>query len=115
MERWDVVRVNLPQPQGQAGREQIGERPAVVIQVDAAIANLSTVIVVPFTSNTASLRFFGSVLIVATPTNGLTCDSIALIQQLRVIDKRRITRVVGKLSADDLADIESKVRELLGL
>ena len=115
MNRGDVVRVDLPQPTGKPGREQFGERPAVIIQVGKATANLATVVVVPFTSNKKSLNFFGSVLVAATALNGLDCDSIALIQQLRTIDKNRIRRTVGKLSADDLSKIEAVVRELLRL
>lgn len=115
MNRGDVVRVDLPAPKGTAGREQIGERPAVVVQIGNATANLSTVILVPFTSSKNSLRLFGSVNVSATPSNGLAVDSVALVHQLRAIDKHRIRRVDGRVSDTDLMNIESKVREILGL
>jgi len=115
MERGDVVRVDLPQPHGTPGSEQFGERPAVVIQIDAATANLSTVLLVPFTSKQKAMRLHGSVLVQSTPTNGLDVDSVALVSQLRAIDQKRIRRVDGQLSAADLANIENKIREILSL
>jgi mRNA interferase MazF len=115
MERGDVVRVDLPPPSGQPGTEQFGERPAIVIQINSANASLSTVILVPLTSNQSANRFFGSVPISATASNGLTINSVALVHQLRAIDQRRVRRVAGKVSAEDFVKIEAKVREILGL
>lgn len=115
MDRGDVVRVVLPQPAGKPGREQFGERPAVILQINTATANLSTVVLVPFTSNQKSAGLFGSVLVQATDTNGLSVDSVALVHQVRVIDKGRISRTVGRLSQTDLARIEANMREILGL
>jgi mRNA interferase MazF len=115
MERGDVVRVDLPSPKGKAGREQIGERPAAILQISKATANLSTILIVPFTSNQKSTGLFGSVLVRKTSENGLTSDSVALVHQLRVIDKHRVKRVDGHLSIGDLARIEANIREILGL
>ena len=115
MERGDVVRVDLPAPLGQPGREQTGERPAAILQAAIATANLSTVVVVPFTSKQQAIRFAGSVLVHKSASNGLSVDSVALAAQIRAIDKKRIRRVDGKLSESELQAIESKVREILGL
>jgi mRNA interferase MazF len=115
MDRGDVVRVDLPAPSGKPGREQIGERPSVILQINKATTNLSTLIVVPFTSNQQSARMFGSVLVQATKDNGLSVDSVALVHQMRVIDKRRVRRIEGRLSPDDLARVDANVREILGL
>lgn len=115
MDRGDVVRVDLPQPRGKPGSEQYGPRPGIILQIKSATTNLSTIILVPTTSQQKSMRFFGSVLIKATAENGLDVDSVALVHQLRVIDKRRVLRVDGRLSAADLSALESKVREILGL
>jgi mRNA interferase MazF len=114
MERGDVVRVDLPPPLGVAGGEQIGERPAVILQVKLA-ANLDTVLVVPCTSKLHNSRHFGAVQVAASALNGLDVESVFLVHQLRAIDRRRIRRVVGRLAADDLARIESRVRDILGL
>ncbi|MEX0712214.1 MAG: type II toxin-antitoxin system PemK/MazF family toxin [Pirellulales bacterium] len=115
MRRGDVVRVDLPAPAGAPGREQVGSRPAIVVQIDQGSARLGTVIVVPLTSNQQALRFLGSVSIAATPGNGLHVDSVALAAQVRAVDKRRIVRVLGKLAQADLAQLEAKLKFILGL
>jgi len=113
MQRGDIIRVNLPQPMGRPGHEQFGTRPAVVIQ-SAAGENLSTVIVVPLTSNQSALKFAGSFLVNSTPENGLTSDSVVLTAQLRAIDRRRIEgSVVGRLSVTDRLHLDDQVKLLL--
>jgi mRNA-degrading endonuclease toxin of MazEF toxin-antitoxin module len=50
MNRGDVVLVQLPPPAGPSGTEQFGTRPAIVVQDEAGLANLSTLLIVPLTS-----------------------------------------------------------------
>jgi mRNA interferase MazF len=47
--------------------------------------------------------------------NGLTKVSYALVDQLRSVDKRRIHRVLGRISAGELAKIDEALRLFLGL
>jgi mRNA interferase MazF len=116
MNRGDVVRVELPEPKGAPGHEQFGLRPAIIVQIDNPDgANIATTIVVPLTSNPSAIRFPGSVLLKATPSNGLTVDSVALIAQVRAIDRGRIKAAIGKLSSDDIAVLENNLRLILGL
>ena len=115
MQRGDVVRVQLPRPLGRAGREQFGTRPAVVIQGNAATANLSTVIIVPLTSNRSAERFDGSLRIHPSRDNGLTMVSVALTQQVRALDKKRVDAVVGRLSSEDMDKLDAALRRLLSL
>ena len=115
MDRGDVIRVQLPRPAGRAGREQFGTRPAIVIQENAATANLSTVVVVPLTSNRSAERLDGSLLVHPSATNGLTTISVALTQQIRAIDKSRVEGVIGRLSSEDMNEIDSALRRLLSL
>jgi mRNA interferase MazF len=84
--------------------------------VQASItADSATVIIVPFTSKQHNLHHPGAALIPASSENGLSVDSVALIHQVRVIDRSRIRGVVGTLSPEDLANIETKLRATLGL
>lgn len=115
MKRGDVVRVELPRPQGSPGKEQFGSRPAIVLQDDRYIANLSTVLIVPLTSRLAAARFPGSFAISPTGANGLDVESVVLTHQLRAIDRGRIRGVIGRLDGNDLAKLESQTRSLLGL
>ena len=115
MNRGDVIRVDLPAPQGKPGREQIGERPAILLQSNTSTAKLSTIVVVPLTKNQNALRFDGTVSVPTTSENGLLYDSVALIHQLRAIDKRRVSRVAGSVSDATLENVENSIRKLLGL
>lgn len=113
MKRGDIVRAQLPRPQGAPGREQFGTRPAIVIQSDSAI--ISTVIIVPLTSQMKGMNYHGSFLVNPDPHNGLTTSSVVLTHQIRAIDKSRIGSVIGVLSSSDLTRLESELRGLLGL
>ena len=116
MNRGDVVRVDLPPPDGPAGTEQFGTRPAIVVHANGARANLSTVLIVPCTSKRKAIRFDGSVLIQPTTLNGLSFPSVALVSQMRAIDAARVRgSPMGQLSPNDLASIDTQMRRLLDL
>jgi mRNA interferase MazF len=68
---------------GGAGRAQAGRRPAIVFQGALGIARLSTVLMIPLTSQIDALRFPGTILIEPDRLNGLRLPSVALIFQLR--------------------------------
>ena len=57
MKRGDIVLVNLPQATDDAGHEQVGMRPALIVHDDATSNTLSVVMIVPFTSNIKAQRF----------------------------------------------------------
>lgn len=95
------------------GHEQAGERPALVVQNNDAIAALPTVIIVPFSSVLATLRFPGTILVQPTPQNGLIRPSVALVFQVRALDKRCFIRRTGKLEPTTLAQIWSILDSLL--
>ena len=114
MQRGEVWEIDLPSPPGGSGREQSGRRPAVVIQAAIDTTNPMCVIA-PFTSNQTASRFPHTLRIPATPTNGLSTDSILMIFQLRALDTKRFARRLGSLSAPEMAAIDSVVRPLLGL
>jgi len=115
MTRGDIVRVQLPRPAGPSGTEQFGTRPAIVAQDDAASKSLSTTMIVPLTSRLEATRFPGSFRILPTQTNGLAVESVVLTHQLRAIDRGRIQEVIGRLTDDDRAILESEMRALLSL
>lgn len=115
MRRGDVVRVDLPAPKGPPGREQIGPRPAAIVQTNETHANQSTVLIVPLTSQLKALKFSGTFAIDPTKENGLTTRSVVLTQQLRAIDKSRVIESIGSLSEDDLRLVETEIRKLLGI
>lgn len=81
------------------GHEQGGFRPVLVLQNETLNKNLHTVIVAPITSNLKAKGFL-TIYFLAKKISGLPHDSLALLFQLRTIDKRRLKRKVGMLSSD---------------
>jgi len=96
------------------GTEQAGVRPAVVVQIDRANAVSPHTIVVPFTTRIRQ-ALLASHYVVKSGRGGLSQDSVALCEQVRVIDKRRIVRQLDKLNRNELAGLEKALRVILGL
>jgi len=107
----DIHWIELPENDS---KEQRGRRPAVILQEDGYGASLPTVIVVPLSSTRAALRFPGTALIRATDSSGLKNDSVALVFQLRAIDRSRIAGYLGIISAEERIAIQDELRKLLG-
>ena len=86
------------------GTEQAGIRPAVVLQIDRANAVSPHTIIIPLTTKIRRALLPSNVFF-PSGTGGLERDSVLLCEQLRVIDKRRITRVLGHLEDHHLDEI----------
>ena len=96
------------------GREEIGQRPALVVRGGSSLQSLPTVLVVPFTSNLRAARFPGTIQIAPDDQNGLTLPSVLLVFQLRAIDKRRLVRLAGRISQPQLDQVLRMMDFLLG-
>jgi mRNA interferase MazF len=110
MEIGDIYTVEIP---ASNGHEQAGIRPAIIVQAPRFQAQLSTVLIVPLTSRLAAQAFPSTFLIQPTSRNGLNVPSVALVFQLRAIDKRRLKRKLGRLSAAHLAQLQQHFKALL--
>jgi mRNA interferase MazF len=109
--RGDVVLCDLNPV---VGTEQAGVRPAVVFQIDRANAVSPHTIIAPFTTRIRRALLPAHVLIPAG-TGGLSQDSVVLCEQIRVIDKRRIVRVLGHLDDAHMEEVARALRTILGL
>ena len=96
------------------GSEQAGTRPVVVLQTDPLNEFLRTVVVLPFTTNLRWARFPFCVA-VSAGEGGLASDSVVLCHQVRVSDKSRLLRHLGRLSDATLAKVDRAVRASLGV
>jgi mRNA interferase MazF len=96
------------------GREQAGRRPAVIVQDEAVAGFLPVVLAVPVTGSVAAARFAGTVVIDPTPENGLSARSVALVFQLRAVDRLRIEERVGVVSEEVLGELFTALDHLLG-
>lgn len=96
------------------GTEQSGIRPAVILQIDRANAVSPHTIMAPFTTKIRRALLPSHVLVPAG-VGGLSQDSVALCEQVRIIDKRRIIKVLGHLDDSYMEEITKALRTILGL
>ncbi len=111
MKRGTVVLVSLDPTKG---HEQRGSRPCVVVTDSAVSSNqrFPMLAVVPLTGTPGDGALYPSLV---PGSSGLRQPSWALIDQLRAVDKRRVTKVFGEISPDELTDIDDGMRLFLGL
>lgn len=107
----DICWVELPAANG---HEQGGRRPALIVQDAKGGRGLATMLVIPLTTVEAARRFQATIEVQATAENGLRHDSVALIFQLRAVDRRRLGERLGALSAPVLSGIFKALDELMG-
>jgi len=106
----DIHWVRLPPANG---HEQGGRRPAVVLQDDRYASSLPVVLVVPLTTTRAAMRFPGTTLIQPTSENRLRQASVALVFQLRAVDRHRVEDRLGAIGAQALAEIFDELDKLM--
>jgi mRNA interferase MazF len=111
MRKGEVWQVRLASTPGHA---QAGDRPAVILTEDALIPALPTLLIVPFTGSRGALRFPGTLLVQPDGRNGLTLPSVALVFQIRALDKRDFLRVLGTLDAQTLDQLFAEFDRLTG-
>jgi mRNA interferase MazF len=109
--RGTVVLVSLDSTRG---HEQRGARPCVVVTNPAVSSDqrFPMLAVVPLTGTPGEGALYPSLL---PGLSGLRQPSWALIDQLRSVDKRRVIKLFGEVSAEELAEIDDGLRLFLGL
>lgn len=96
------------------GSEQNGLRPAIVVQNDTGNMFAPTTIVCPLTSQ--NKRTDVTHVILFPEDCGILEPSVILCEQIRVIDKSRIRRKVGRLvSPRKLEEIDKKILMSVGI
>jgi mRNA interferase MazF len=96
------------------GTEQAGIRPVLVLQIDRANRVSPHTIIAPFTTKIRQTLLPSHVAVIAG-SGGLTQDSVLLCEQIRVIDKQRVIRVIGHLDPALVERVEAALRIILGL
>ena len=108
--RGDIWTVDL---ESVVGSEQSTARPALIIQND--IGNLySPVLIVAALTSGEDARYDVQIQVRA-PEGGLHHNSIVLLNQIRTIDKRRVGRYLGRLSAQTMQQVDKAIKISLGL
>jgi mRNA interferase MazF len=106
MQRGEVWWVDFDPSQGSEIQKR---RPAVILTINSVNKARRTVAVVPL-SSAAIPR---PPIVIPTPSIGK--NSVAVCDQLRAIDKSRVLKRIGILSANDLAALSNAVKTVLGL
>ena len=96
------------------GAEIRKTRPAVVIQNDVGNRAASTTIVAAVTSQVAEPLYPFEVLIAAGAA-GLVKRSAVLLNQIRTVDRARLIRRLGVLTAETLGRVDQALLVSLGL
>ena len=92
------------------GSEQGGIRPVLVIQNDKGNKHSPTIIIAPVTSSLEKVKLPTHVEIFG---EGLSKNSIVLLEQIRTIDKCRITDHIGRLDNKTMKHIDKAIETSL--
>jgi mRNA interferase MazF len=106
MQQGDIFLANLNPVKG---HEQAGYRPVLIIQNDILNKGLNTAVIIPITTN---LKAKNSLITWFLPKkeHKLKQDSVALLFQIRTIDKQRLIKKVSSLKKEVLNQIIKQLR-----
>jgi len=97
------------------GHEQQVVRPAIIVQIAGNIDKIPTILIVPLTTKIKASMFPFTFVVEPDSINNLTSTSVALIFQLRAIDKKRIKNRIGSLNADDIQKLKQNLKNILNV
>lgn len=107
MKRFSLYIVNLDPT---IGAEIKKKRPCLIVSPDEINTYLQTVIIVPLTSTQRNLPT--RILIKATPQSGLSNDSYAVLDQLKTVDKSRLSTPIGEISDEEKHAVSDILKEM---
>jgi mRNA interferase MazF len=87
--------IYLAELKGYVGSEQQGLRPVVVIQNDIGNKFAPTTVIIPLTSKHKPI--LPTHLLLTPDDCGISQKSTVLCEQLRVVDKSRLTKLIGRI------------------
>lgn len=111
LRRGEIYLVNFDPTIGSEIRKT---RPAIVLQNDIANRHSPITIVAAITSQFDEPLYPTEVLIKA-PEGGMSVDSVALLNQIRSIDKQRLVKRLGAVKPETMALVERALQISLGM
>ncbi len=96
------------------GSEQNGKRPVVIIQNDMGNRHSPTTIVAAISTQVKTKANLPTHYYLK-PGSGLVQASMVMLEQIRTIDKTRLSQYIGKLSREDLLGINHALAISIGL
>jgi len=96
------------------GSEIAKPRPALIIQND--IGNrVSPITIVAALSSQVRQPLYPIEVLIRAPEGGLTVDSTVRLNQLRTMDKSRLIKRLGRVTAATMAAVDTAIKISLGL
>jgi len=105
--KWDIYRASLDPV---IGSEQGKSRPVLIISEDDINDLLNVVNIIPLTTLKEGRVIYPNEVVIPAETLDLENDSIALCHQIRTIDKRRLSKVYGRVTDKN---VQKKVVEAI--
>ena len=109
--RGEIVIANLEPVKGS---EQGGVRPVLIVQNDILNKYSPTTIIAPITSKIYTKEYPTNVIINKEDSK-LKLDSTILLNQIKTIDKRRITKKIGFIDNFTMNKVDFAIKISLGL
>ena len=97
------------------GSEQGGTRPVIIVSRDAINAYSPVVLAIPCTTYQTGKRVYPTQVLIQAPDSGLTNESIAMADQVRVLSKTRLLRLRGMLSNERMVQLNQALLIALDL
>ena len=110
IKRGDIFFVDLDPG---VGSEQLGIRPCIIIQNDVGNHFSTTTIIAPITSRTK--KTLPTHVPVSIRLGRMPKESIALLEQIRAVDKSRLLAYIGHADKKTMSRIEAAAECSLGL
>jgi len=111
VKRGDVYIVELDPTRGSELKKT---RPAVIIQNDVDNRYSPVTIIAPITSK-FDTKLYPTEVLIKPPEGGLRIESVALLNQLRAVDKSRLGRRLGALKPATMALVNDGLTIVLAL
>ena len=101
IQQYTVVLVNLDPT---LGSEINKSRPCVVISPDELNKHLRTIVIAPITSTSKPYP-------TRIPISGKVTKGWIVVDQIRVIDRRRVIKSFGNLKKEEIVELKSVIKE----
>jgi mRNA interferase MazF len=100
-----------------SGSEQSGRRPVIVVSHDAfnQTAGWRSIIVVPISTSSAQGKRGPTVVEIPAGDGGLPRTSFAVCHQVTTLDRAKLTKRIGGLPSDVLAEVETGLKAAMDL
>ena len=97
------------------GSEPAYRRPVLIIQNDFFnISKINTTVIVPLTTNNLYAEAPGNVILYKDESK-LNKDSVIIISQIKVIDKKRLIERISKVNNAIIDEVEKNLMFVLGI